>query len=297
MIFAKNPIIFLPFAIMNEVEILHQQPRIIPQSCCDTRSTQLSTFHPCNPRTLHKHGRWTYDCSAWETVQEKGHVGTGGRCVGGKSTTHWDDVLSFYREHRTAAYCSITAQRMIWTSETNAQVGSTQYVTLYLKCVGCECTNDRVEDWVALGRPTDLCTDARCKPVFDRDQKREEHHEVSKNQSSESITASNRRRDCKPFKDVGEKFDDGKETCVVIYNSDDGLSVMSVPKSVLATDVGKEVIGAITGHDERFHPYTSMDPDTEFIGKIHGTLAEWKAKYGMDMVFNAEHVVCGSEYI
>src|SRR6266567_5132128 len=112
---------------ITTVEELLKQPRIIPQSCCEYRSTQLITFHPCNPVETHEHADWVYDCSAWSTVQTKGHCGVGGTCVGGRSTTDWKAVVQFYQDHKDAQHCSITAQRLSWKQGLRSMAGTTQY--------------------------------------------------------------------------------------------------------------------------------------------------------------------------
>lgn len=268
---------------MNEVEILARK------TCSHQRSTQLMTFNPCNPRTSHKHDEWSYDCCAWATIQEKTHVQMDGTLIDWYTTSDWDSVVAFYNKNKTVAYCSITAQRTIWTSFLD---GSTQNVTLYFQCVGCECN---AEDWVSLGKPTDLCTDAQCRPVFDRE------YCVSSTLSEclpETIEEKNLMSESsKKRKQDNDEQVEHKQTCTVIFNSDDGLWVMRVPTSVLATDVGKETILAITGDDKRFNPYTSEHPDDEFINKIYGTLKEWRTAYEVKPLFKDHDLVFGTAYI
>ena len=190
----------------QRVDRLVNAPRILPTSCLDKRDTRLITFHPCNPSTFHCHGTeegnrtpwtgehfpagqspsWLYDMSAWATVQPKGHSGTGGVCVGLEQTEKWADVVAFYDKHKLAIYCSITAEREVWTQQnrivldkqTNelshidtagavASAGGSalsQYATLYLRCVGCGCVDGIFEDWVARGEPSPGCTDHTGKP-------------------------------------------------------------------------------------------------------------------------------------
>ena len=190
----------------NDVDRLMAAPRIIPASCVDQCDTRLITFRACNPSTFHYHGTegghrtlwvgdhfpagqsasWMYDMTAWDTVQRKGHSDTGGSCLGMEQTETWSDVVAFYNKHRLANYCSITAERMVWTKGNTIVLdekthkfshidktgdvkdagvsGMSQYATLYLRCVGCACVDGVLEDLVARGEPSPGCTDHLGKP-------------------------------------------------------------------------------------------------------------------------------------
>jgi hypothetical protein len=161
----------------NEVDKLLAQPRTIPTSCVQDRDTTLTTFSPCNPNDIHSHSEWFYHCSAWNTVQEKGHVGTGGECLGLEVTKKWEYVLNFYNKHKLAAFCSITAERINtiypqkWMEKNSVvdtvyTTGESQYVKLYIKCDGCECNTDNFEDWIQHGQPSNDCTNQFGKPQF-----------------------------------------------------------------------------------------------------------------------------------
>ncbi len=83
---------------LNEVEQLMNKPRIIPKSCLQMRDTGLITFQPCNPDSVHNHGKWSYEYSAWDTVQQPWHVGTSGSCLDLGTTKNFGKVLEFYKK-------------------------------------------------------------------------------------------------------------------------------------------------------------------------------------------------------
>ncbi len=155
----------------------------IPKSCLESRCETNSTFSPCNPNEIHSHDLWSYDCSAWNTTQDKGHCGKGGECLGSIHTRKWKDVVDFYNLHKDAKSCTINAQREIWikpqkwtidkTTDKRVSIvdesyitGHAQYVTLYIKCDGCECNASNFENWMLYGEPTQKCTDQHGKPQF-----------------------------------------------------------------------------------------------------------------------------------
>lgn len=92
---------------LNEVDLLMLKDRIIPSSCLDMRDARLINFQPCNPGSIHSHEKWRYDYSAWDTVQRKGHSGTGGSCLDLGQTCIFEDVVKFYNKHKDAKYCCI----------------------------------------------------------------------------------------------------------------------------------------------------------------------------------------------
>ena len=192
----------------NDVDKLVNAARIIPKSCLEYRDSPFdklacvqssgisftrnrrwtsyamdSEFSPAGQSKS-----WVYDMSAWDTIQEKGHGGTGGSCIGMEHTEKWSEVVAFYNKHRLAKYCSITAERMVWTKQKDiildektgkfshyddtkdvkdANVcGSSQYAKLYLRCVGCGCADESMlPDWVAnWWNRLPGCTDASGKP-------------------------------------------------------------------------------------------------------------------------------------
>ena len=166
---------------LNKVEKLMAQTRTIPQSCQEKRDTTLITFRPCNPDSIHTHDMWHYTYSAWDSVQEKGHCGTGGKCLGFGRASNFMYAMNFYLEHKNAKYCIINAMRMMsekpqkWVTindckqsviDTSHTTGNTQYVTLYLKCDGCGCNTSNFEDWMSCGEPSSQCTNELCKPSF-----------------------------------------------------------------------------------------------------------------------------------
>jgi hypothetical protein len=159
----------------EKVDSLLKQPRIIPKTCLDERSTQLITFHPCHPAKPHIHKKWIYHCSAWG-LQGKGHCGTSGTCYGLECNSKWINVLKFYNMHKDKEYCSINAERMIETKESTTDytctVGESQYVTLYIKCDGCECNAENFQDWIVLGEPSNKCTNEFCEPENVRTRKK-----------------------------------------------------------------------------------------------------------------------------
>jgi hypothetical protein len=263
----------------EKVDLLLKQPRIIPKTCCDNRSTQLITFHPCHPLKIHTHGKWTYECSAWN-LQDKGHCGTGGQCYCIIQTSDWNKVLDFYNMYKDKEYCSINAQRQSNSKEINEHytctVGTTQYVTLYIKCDGCECNNDNFEDWIVLGKPSKQCTDELCKPNF-KTLKRKQDKELKTTEPRMNVNDTSTR-------------------IVVYYSDEDGLMIMRVPVSELETEDGKEIVNAITGDDIRFQPYTSFTPNTEFITKIEGKVKVWFEKYKIKQNENSKDVIFGSYF-
>ena len=144
---------------------------VVIHTCRDDNSPHSYIFHPCDPAVKHTHGSdgnydrdavapWSFEMSAWATVQERGHSGTGGQCLGLEWTKDWNNVLLFYYEHKDANYCSIMAQRQTYVDSSTAayvcHTGTTQYVQIFKRCIGCGLTD--FPDWVIRGQPSARCT-------------------------------------------------------------------------------------------------------------------------------------------
>jgi hypothetical protein len=137
-------------------------------TCVHRRESDKRISNLCQRKNgceSHQHSKWRYEMTAWDTIQTIGHSGEGGTCLGMRMGWTWQDVVAFYDKFRNANYCSISAFRTI--NETLASGGyslRSQYITVYLRCVGCKCTEDIMADWVQLGELTDECLDLNGKP-------------------------------------------------------------------------------------------------------------------------------------
>ena len=80
---------------------------------------------------------------------------------------------------------------------------------------------------------------------------------------------------------------------IVVFDSSGSLYVMRVPRTVLETERGKEIIAAITGKDAR---YSGSSPKEGFIHEIHKQLIEWSKIYSVGINACDADVVYGSEY-
>lgn len=80
---------------------------------------------------------------------------------------------------------------------------------------------------------------------------------------------------------------------IVVFDSDDSLYVMRVPRTILETESGKEIIDAITGKDTR---YSGSSPNEDFIHKIYKQLIEWSKIYSVGINICDADVVYGSEH-
>ena len=129
-------------------------------TCCDENHPKFATYAQCEPIVVHTHDAWRYSMSAW-SLQKSGHWGTGGDCLGSDGSDEWKDVVAFYNKHKNADYCKIVAHRLLWhdtsTEEYTCKCGTSQYVTLYVHCVGCGAIGDALVDWVKRGEPSSAC--------------------------------------------------------------------------------------------------------------------------------------------
>lgn len=82
---------------------------------------------------------------------------------------------------------------------------------------------------------------------------------------------------------------------VVLFECDDGVYVIKLPKSEAETEEGQRVLQAITGKDVRYSPYINGG-DEEFQTTVHKTLGVWIKKYGVARNHSDEHVIYGTEY-
>ncbi len=85
----------------------------------------------------------------------------------------------------------------------------------------------------------------------------------------------------------------------VIYYSDDGLFVISLPMEIANTSKSQEVLMAISGKDPRFNPYTrtSAEENKDFIDNVVQTIYSWNKLYGVELGTKTSSFTFGGEYM
>lgn len=97
--------------------------------------------------------------------------------------------------------------------------------------------------------------------------------------------------------EVKESNNSNLKTIVVASeNYDCGVLVLRVPREVADSEEGKMVVAAVLGQDPRYNPYTRMTKkeNAEHIAAVNKLLADWEAKYAMELHSTYGDVVLGS---